>query len=68
MSTGEPQTDDTAELTEIAVAARRAGLRLSTSELAELVGPYRRNREQLAGLRATLDPVEEPAVRFDPTT
>ena len=67
MINGEPPTDDTTELMEIAVVAHRAGLRLSAGELQELVAPYRRSRGLLSSLRAVLDPTDEPAVTFDPT-
>lgn len=65
MAEQQGRTDETAELAEITIMIRRAGVALGGADLAGLVEPYRRNREALAALRAELSLAEEPAVTFE---
>ena len=67
MIKSDPGSDETTELAEIAVLARRARLKLSAAELAGLAEGYRSTQEALRALRADLDPTEEPATTFDPS-
>lgn len=64
MATPETPQDDSAELAELAILARRAGLKLSAAQLAGIVEPYRRSQASLRALSASLDAVEEPATIF----
>ena len=57
--------DAVADLTEVAILAGRAGLKLTTAELAATVEPYQRSRAGLRALSASLDLSEEPANTFD---
>jgi hypothetical protein len=66
MTTEQMLPDEAQELAEIAIVARRAGLRLSATELASIVEPYRRVRAGLEALRLDLESTEEPAATFDP--
>ena len=52
MAEQDRRTDETAELAEVALLARRAELALSVAELAALVEPYRRNLAALERIRA----------------
>ena len=65
MAAQRDRTDETAELAEVALLVRRAGIALSGAELAALVEPYRRNRAALEALRAELSLGEEPATTFE---
>jgi hypothetical protein len=58
------RVDEVAELAEVAMLARRAGLALSGAELAALVEPYRRNQAALERIRAELNLSDEPATAF----
>jgi hypothetical protein len=60
--------DENLEVAEIALLARRAGLKVSASDLVDLTGPYRRTRDGLRALRASLDPTDEPAHTFEAGT
>ena len=67
MSGDEARPDETTQLAEITVLARRAGLRLSAAELAGLAEGYYRTQDALRALRADLDSTEEPATTFNPS-
>ena len=64
MAAQRERADETAELAEIALLMRRAGIALSGAELAALAEPYRRNRAALEALRGELSLGEEPATTF----
>ena len=65
MSGDEAGRDETLEIAEIALLARRAGLKLSAADLDSMAEGDRRTRAALRALRADLDPSEEPAITFD---
>jgi hypothetical protein len=65
MSIADLPADQSELLIEIAFLTRRAGLRLTATELVEIVEPYARLQAGLRALRADLDAVEEPASTFD---
>ena len=65
MAAQRERADETAELAEVALLIRRAGIALSGAELAALVEPYRRNQAALEALRAELSLAEEPATTFE---
>jgi hypothetical protein len=65
MAGQDERVDETAELAEVALLARRAGLALSGAELAGLVEPYRRNVAALERIRAELALSDEPATIFE---
>jgi hypothetical protein len=65
MSGDEAGRDEAVEIAEIALLARRAGLKLSAADLAGMAEADRRTRAALRALRADLGPSEEPAITFD---
>lgn len=65
MSGDEMGQDEALEVAEIALLARRAGLKLSAADLTGMAEGDRRTRVALRALRADLDPSEEPAITFD---
>ena len=66
MSIADLPADQSELLVEIAFLTRRAGLRLTATELVEIVEPYGRLQAGLRALRADLEAAEEPASTFDP--
>ena len=65
MAGQQDRADEAAELAEVALLVRRAGIALSGAELAALVEPYQRNQVALERIRAELSLSDEPATTFD---
>ncbi len=63
---GATPTDDAADVARVAQLVARAGLRLTTAEIAQLVAEYRYDRRGFDGMRTMLAAEDETAHFFQP--